>query len=379
MADILIIGGGFAGLVTAERLSGSLGANDRITLVSPTPRFTFYPALVHVAFGRLTPDDITFDLGNKLSEMGVRFIQAEMLCIDSERKMVEVTGPDIDGEISFDYLVIASGRRLATEKISGFFEYSHHLLGINPALRFGEAVRDFSSGTIILGLCPESRLPVPVCETAFALANKFEKQMMEGSVHLKVVFPESLDNAFGGANLHKEVEAAFKKRGITVHYDVPVCEITKEAVLSNTGHEIKYDLLMLLPPFRGKALLAINGITDDSDFVKVNGKMQVNGMKNVYAAGDIVAFSGPKLAHMAVRQAEVVAENIIWELLGKEPEAEYYHEISTVIDAGAQSVYLHYGIWDDALYGLHKGKVWGWAKEVHDKFWRMKHKASKSI
>ena len=131
---------------------------------------------------------------------------------------------------------------------------------------------------------------------------------------------------------------------------------------------------MLVPPFRGNAALRTLGATDGAGFVKVDGLMRVRGQEKTYAVGDIVAFSGPKFGHMAVRQAEVAAANIISEIKGEEPGAEYYHEIATIIDAGgADSIYLHYGIWDDSLYRLKKGKFWGWTKEIHDRFWRAKH------
>lgn len=51
MANILISGGGFGGLVAAEKLVASLDSAHQITLVAPNRKFTFYPALVHLAFG----------------------------------------------------------------------------------------------------------------------------------------------------------------------------------------------------------------------------------------------------------------------------------------------------------------------------------------
>jgi sulfide:quinone oxidoreductase len=374
MANILILGGGFGGLIAAERLAASLDSSHQITLVSPSRKFTFYPALVHLAFGKCEPDDITFDLAAKTKDLGVRFVQGEVVRLNNERRVVEVTGEDFSGEISYDYLFIALGRRLATEKVPGFFEHAHHLLGVNAALEFGEAVRTFSSGNIIVGSCPEARLPVPVCETAFALAKKFENEIREGRVHIKVIFPESLEAAFGGATLHKELEAAFERNGIHLLYDIPISEIAPEEVVSIHGHKIKHDLTMLVPPFRGHAMLRSLGAADDSDFLKVDGKMRVQCIENAYAAGDIVAFSGPKFAHMAVRQAEVAVANLISEIKGKEPVKEYYHEIATIIDAGgADSIYLHYGIWDDHTFRLKKGAIWGWMKEAHDSLWQARH------
>lgn len=375
MAKILILGGGFGGLVAARRLALSLGPSHDITLVAPNQKFTFYPALVHLAFGECSVDDISFDLASTTKELGIRFVQGEMIRIYAERRTVEIVGNDFNGELGYDYLIFAMGRRLATEKVPGFFEHAQHLLGVKAALKFGDLVRDFHAGRIIVGMCPDSRLPVPVCETAFALARKFEPEMRDGRIRVSVIFPESLEAAFGGANLHKELEAAFERHRINVLYDIPISEISFNEVYSSKKHKIECDLLMLVPPFRGHAVLRPLGITDDSDFVRVDGLMRVHGLERTYAVGDIVAFSGPKFAHMAVGQAEGAAANILAEIKGEEPKTEYYHEIATIIDAGgADSIFLHYGIWDSSMLSLKKGRFWGWAKDAHDAFWRTRNK-----
>lgn len=374
MGNILILGGGFAGLMAAEKLASALDSTHQIILVAPNRKFTFYPALVQLAFGECDADEIQFDLAAKLSEIGVQFIEGEVIRVNSERRAVQIAGDDFDGEIHYEYLIAAVGRRLATEKVPGFFENAQHLLGVKAAQKFGELVRNFSVGTIVVGMCPDGRLPVPVCETAFALARKFESQISDGTVKINVIFPESVESAFGGANLHKELETAFKKHRINVLYDIPIREISFNEIISTKKQVIKCDLLMLVPPFRGNATLRGLGASNDEDFLKVDGLLRVHGQEKTYAAGDIVAFSGPKFAHMAVRQAEVAAANIIAEIEGKEPFEQYYHEIAAVIDTGdADSIYLHYGIWDDSLYRLKKGRFWGWVKEMHDRLWMKKH------
>jgi sulfide:quinone oxidoreductase len=374
MANILILGGGFGGLVMAEQLAASLDSTHQVTLVSPRRKFTFYPALVQVAFGACQPEDISFDLAAKMTDLGVRFVQGEAVTINAESRSVRITGDDFDGEIYYDYLVVAVGRRLATEKVPGFFEYAHHLLGTDAALKFSAAVKNFHDGQIVVGMCPGARLPVPVCETAFALARKFKAELRDGKIRINVVFPESLEAAFGGANLHKELDAAFKHHDINVLYDFPINEISAEKICSVNKHKINYDLLMLVPPFRGNSILRAPGATDDSDYIRVDGMMRVRGLEKIYAVGDIVAFSGPKFAHMAVRQAHFAADNILAEFRGEEPYEEYYHEINAIIDAGgADSIHLHYGIWDDMNFALRQGRFWGWAKKIHDRSWRAKH------
>ena len=374
MANILILGGGFGGLMTAEHLSKSLGGGSkhRVTLVSPKDKFTFYPALVRLAFGDCNADDISIDLPEKSNELNVRFVQGEVIKLNLNLKKVQVTGDDFDGEISYDYLVIAMGRRLATEKIGGFFEHAHHLLGVKAALKFGEAVKSFEKGHIIVGLAPQAFLPVPVCETAFALAKDFEREIEKKEVSVSVVFPETVKTAFGGADLHQKLEKAFAKHHIKVITNFAVKEVTEKAIVSDGGQIIDYDLLMLLPPFRGQAMIGKHGFTDEMDFVQVDNFMRVRDLEKVYAVGDIAAFTGPKLAFMAVRQAQVAAANIASEIQGGIARKIYNHDIAVIIDEGGDdAIFLHYGIWDDTLHGLKTGKMWSRMKNEHNQLWEV--------
>ncbi|HYJ88018.1 MAG TPA: hypothetical protein VEW46_18270 [Pyrinomonadaceae bacterium] len=79
MANILILGGGFGGVVAAESLARLIPNEHQITLVSRSPKFTFYPELVRLAFGRCEPDDISFDLREAMLDRRVRFIEAAFL------------------------------------------------------------------------------------------------------------------------------------------------------------------------------------------------------------------------------------------------------------------------------------------------------------
>ena len=374
MANILILGGGFGGLMMAEHLSKSLGgvSPHRVTLVSPKDKFTFYPALVRLAFGDCDADDISFDLPEKLNDLNVRFVQGEVIKLNLNLKRVQVSGNDFDGEISYDYLVIAMGRRLATEKIGGFFEHAHHLLGIKAALKFGEAVKSFKKGNIVVGLASQAFLPVPVCETAFALSKEFETEIAKHEISISVVFPETVKAAFGGADLHLKLEKAFAKHNIKVITDFAVKEVTEKAIVSGAGQKIEYDLLMLLPPFRGQAMLGNDGITDESDFVVVDNFLRVQNLEKVYAVGDIAAFTGPKLAFMAVREAQVAAANIVSEIHGGIAKEIYNHDIALIIDEGGDdAIFLHYGIWDDTLRGLKTGKMWSRMKSKHNQLWEV--------
>jgi sulfide:quinone oxidoreductase len=296
---------------------------------------------------------------DKLNDLKVRYVQGAVTAIKTHLKKVQIVGDDFNGEISYDYLIIALGRRLATEKVRGFFDYSQHLLGTKAAQKFGESINKFETGKIVVGLSPQSFLPVPVCETAFALAKKFKKEVKNNEVSINVVFPESLDKAFGETDLVRKLKTSFSKHLINVVTDFPVKEITEQSIISIEKETMNYDLLMLFPPFRGQAVISDLGVADELDFVKVDEFMRVIGLENVYAVGDITSFEGQKLAYSAVRQAKVAAKNIIDEIEGIAPSERYEHITSVIIDESEDEMsFIQSGSWDDTLRGLKEGKMW---------------------
>ena len=93
MAKVLILGGGFGGVVAAERLAEQLSDEHQITLVSRSRWFVFYPALVRLAFGKSQREDVSFNLRNTLLNQRVNFIEAEVARIDpAERKVTIARG-----------------------------------------------------------------------------------------------------------------------------------------------------------------------------------------------------------------------------------------------------------------------------------------------
>src|SRR5215211_4173467 len=157
MAKVLVLGGGFGGVVAAERLAEQLGDEHQITLVSRNRQFIFYPALVRLAFGKCYPKDVSFDLRHTLLNRRVNFIEAEVAHIDPFDRKVTIAHGQVEGNISYDYLIFALGRRLATERITGFYEHAHHLLNLDKALKFGKAISNFHKGRAVIGQCAGTR------------------------------------------------------------------------------------------------------------------------------------------------------------------------------------------------------------------------------
>jgi NADH dehydrogenase FAD-containing subunit len=374
MASILVLGGGFGGVVAAESLARLVSKQHQVTLISRNRTFVFYPDLVRLAFGKSEPDDISFDLRDALFERGVGFLQGEVARIYPEEQSVTIAHGEVQGKMPYDYLVVALGRRLATEQVTGFFEHAGHLLNVKAALELGDKIKGFKGGRAVLGQCPGARLPVPVYETAFALAKLVKQQGLTDASRITIVSPDSPNLQFSDLNIAVALRDALEKHSIEFIPDFRISRVTGRSVITNTGDSLDYSLLMLVPPFRGPGAVNNLGITNEDGYIEVDNSMRVRGLERVYAVGDCVNFPGPKLGHMAVNQAEVAANNLAAELRGELPGATYNHDMMLVIDEGGEdTIYLHKGRWIDEKAQVKKGRFWSWAKRVHQKHWVAHH------
>jgi len=370
MASVLIIGGGFGGVVAAESLSQRLSPEHQITLVSRHREFTFFPALVRLAFGRCAMEDVFYDLENAMLSRRIEFVQAEVFSLDPGSRAVIVSREGREARLPYDYLVFALGRRLAVEQVPGLAIHAHHVLTVGDAVKFRETIAGFERGHAVIGYCPESRLSVPVYETAFALDRALRERGRRDQAKITIISPDSLGGLLGGGAVVSALQAALLKHGIDFIPDFPVDFIIAGNVFAKDSRRVAYDLLMLLPPFQGLYETQFSNITDRQGYVRVDEYMRSTHAERFYAVGDAISFPGPKMAHMAVLQGEVAAANIAAEIEGRRPEVRYDHQMTLVIDEGGEdSILLHHKFWEESETIIRQGRFWGWAKQVHEKYW----------
>lgn len=108
MGDILIVGGGFAGLRAAKILSKNRPKLNgrRIILVDLKKTFDFLPILPDVVGGRIQRENACLDLADYLEKLGVNFEQAEVAKIDTETKEVFLKSGNV---LTYEFLIISCG------------------------------------------------------------------------------------------------------------------------------------------------------------------------------------------------------------------------------------------------------------------------------
>ena len=100
---VVIVGGGFGGLQCAKALKH---APIEITLIDRTNHHCFQPLLYQVATAALNPSDIAYPIRSVVShQKNTNVILGEVSAIDVDRKVVKMN----DGEIAYDYLIVATG------------------------------------------------------------------------------------------------------------------------------------------------------------------------------------------------------------------------------------------------------------------------------
>jgi sulfide:quinone oxidoreductase len=206
------------------------------------------------------------------------------------------------------------------------------------------------------------------------LARLLEENGERERVKITIVSPDSSGSELHDSDLAIALNKALAAHDIEFLPDFSINRVTANAALASDGRSINFNLLMLVPPFRGSSAASYVGITNEEGYINVDWAMRVTGRQRMYAIGDCVNFSGPKLGHMAVRQAEVAAANLAAEIKGHGPISNYIHEARFVIDeSGRDSIYLHKDIWTDEPGTVRQGRFWSFAKRAQQEYWEAAH------
>jgi len=137
---IVIIGGGYAGVLTAKKLAKKFRKDDNtsVTLIDKNPFHTMLTELHEVAAGRVDEDSIRISFKKIFAGRKVQFVQDLVESVDFAKKTVHGQ----KGTYEYDYLVMAAGSRPTYFCIPGAEKYSLPLWSYEDAIRLREHILD---------------------------------------------------------------------------------------------------------------------------------------------------------------------------------------------------------------------------------------------
>jgi sulfide:quinone oxidoreductase len=313
-AKVVVLGGGSGGIVAATKLGDAIGRDHAVTLIDRRPRHVFQSSYLWMATGKREPDDITRSL-RAVEKRGVRFVQDDVVHIDTDRKLVTTAG----GEFPYDKLVVSLGYETHPGDIPGDHADVHQTWELEPALRFREALRAFRGGRLVVGVAaPPYRCPPGPYEAAWLFEDYLRQRGARDATEIAFFTPEP--GPVGGSGKPSEfIREHLVRRGIALHADFALAGVDAAAkvVRAVDGRELPYDLLMVVPPHRPSKVLYDSGMVDSPAGIEVEYDTLATRWDGVHAVGDNANLPASKAGVVAHTAAEVVAHNIAHELTGK--------------------------------------------------------------
>jgi sulfide:quinone oxidoreductase len=329
-ARVLVLGGSFAGMTAALSVRSRLGAEADVTVVADRDLFVFNPSLIWLPFGGRKRDDISFPLAPTFAKHGVRFVKAAATYVDPVAHRVETT----EGDLDYDYLVIATGYRNDLDVVPGMHE-TPTITTLPAAERTAAAWKEFLAdpGDVVIGATQRASCFGAAYEFLFNTSYQLRKARLHGKVKLTYVTSEPYAGHFGidGMPGAKPLMGMFaRKEGIAVETSQSMSEIRPDAVVLGDGRELPYRFAMVVPPFRGQDFLAKTPeLVDAGGYVPVRPTYQSAAYDDVYAVGIAAAVKVPWVTPVPVgipktgfpteQQAHVAAHNIASQVRGRAP------------------------------------------------------------
>ncbi len=358
MAHIVILGAGIGGIPMAYEMKELARPGDQVTVVSNTSYFHFVPSNPWVAVGWRTPEDIKIELAPYLKRKGIDFIVSALKEIKPADDQLEL----MDGtQLNYDYLVIATGPRLAFDEIPGLGPdgFTESICHVDHAHNASNTWNKFvgNPGPVIIGAAQLASCFGPAYEFAFIVDKDLRKRYIRDKVPMTFVTPEPyighlglggvgdskgmLESALRNAHINWITNAKIEKVEEGVMHVLEVDENGEE----KKRHELPFSYSMMLPAFTGiEPFLKVEGLVNPRGFILID-KHQCNPtFKNIFAVGVCVAIppveqtpvptGAPKTGYMIESMVTATAHNIHDCMDGKEATYEATWNAVCLADMG---------------------------------------------
>ncbi len=343
MAHIIIIGAGIGGLPMAYEMRDAARPEDRITVIAKDAKFHFVPSNPWVAVSWRKREDIEVDPAEVLAKRRIDYIPIAAARVRPDDNAVELQ----DGRVlSYDYLVIATGPRLAFEEVPGLGPDGHtqSVCHVDHAVTAESHWQDFVAepGPVVVGAVQGASCFGPAYEFAMIVDADLRKRRIRDRVPMTFVTSEPYIGhlGLGGVGDSKGImESAFRDRHIKW-----ICNAKVERIDAGTMHVVEHDedgnekrrhelpfrYSMMLPAFKGvDAVYGIEGLVNPRGFVLIDRQQRNPKYRNVFAVGVCVAIppveatpiptGTPKTGYMIESMVTATAHNIRALIDGREP------------------------------------------------------------
>jgi len=344
MKTVLILGGGTAGTMIANKLSARLERTDwRVIVVDKDDIHDYQPGYLFIPFGINTPEQVRRSMHTFLAE-GVDLVMGEVDIVEPEAKLLRLEG---GREIAYDYLVIATGTTPRPDQTPGMLgDEWHRSVGefytFEGAIALRDALRRFDGGRLVMHI---TELPIkcPVAPLEFVmLADDYlrERGLRERT---EIVYVTPLDGAFTKPVASRELGHHLEQRNIHVEPDFMIESVDQErkVIVSYDEREVAYDLLVTVPLNMGADFVARSGLGDELNYVPVDTHtMRSTAYDTIFALGDAGNLPTSKAGSVAHFSVEIFVENFLQLAAGKPMTHSFDGHANCFVESGGGKALL---------------------------------------
>jgi sulfide:quinone oxidoreductase len=329
---IIVAGTGVAGLEALLALRALLGGTVEIELLAAEQEFSYRPIAVAEPFGLGEVRQI--ELASIASEHGAHLRHAALDAVDAAASVVRT---DRGEELSYDFLVVATGAR--------------QWAALDGALTFGgsddrDALEDLMSRVaagevrrLMFAAPTEVAWLLPLYELALFTA-AWSRQREIGGLTLSLVTNESQPLEAFGSTASETLTRLLADASVKLLTGRSAKHFDGSRLILQGGRKLAADAVVALPALAGPA---VKGLPQDANgFIPTDRHGSVRGLSGVYAAGDGVAFP-IKQGGLAAQQADAVAEAIAATLGAIDRGKPFTPVLRGMLLTGAEPRYLRAG------------------------------------
>ena len=326
---IVILGGGFGGLSTAQQLRKALPSEHRVVVVEKEDSFHLCALNMRLMAGEIT-DSVEGDRAlSGLAAKGIEWVQGEILEVDAAARHVRTSSATLEA----DYLVIALGADKDGSLVPGFAEAAYNVYDARQAALVYKPLRELTAGRAIVLVCRSPfSCPAAPYEAAFLMDSVLRGRGNRQQVEVAIYTPEGKPMAGAGPSVGDAVIAMLEERDIKFNpkQKVQTVDAGSRKIVFEEG-EAFYDLLVGVPPHVAPRVVREAGLTDETGWIPVEIDTMETGHPGVFAIGDVTAIKQPnptslflpKAGVFADEQSRVVAANIAAEIAGEDNSRKY--------------------------------------------------------
>lgn len=359
---IVIVGGGAAGCSIASLLVSKL-SNPDITVIEPNPNSVSYqPGQTLIGAGVWQPEDIVGESKDFLPSEA-KWVKDSVVEFSPDSNKV-VTAKN--GEIKYDFLVVATGLQLNYEKIDGL---SRDIIGTNGigSVYFADGakrtwpemqkfVADAKSGKKVEGVFSHPNTPIKCGGAPKKIMYLTHARLEEANArkNATLTFYPNGGKMFGVPEYHEAIVKQFEARDMKWNYKHNLIAVDPGKKVATFDHhylvkgewdadleefdmipqvkqvEVPFDFLHVTPPMSAPDVVKASplswkrGSASKGGWVELNKEtLQHTRYSNVFGLGDVAGIPMGKTGGSVRKQYTVAAQNLINAMEGKAPSAKY--------------------------------------------------------